>query len=372
MALGLQPSQAAWNDGTIQDDNPNHKNMINTTSANSIVLEDTTAIPLGSIGRHEVMTFPTDCPSCYQPTTTNMCITDIPHFKEVIIMSLACDNCGYTSREIKGGSAIPKCGRRIVVTVTSDEDLSREILKSDTAGIQIPEIGLELQEGGLGGMYTTLEGLLLSLGERLTEANPFGSGDGAVKQHRTNDGGDYSERSPANARFIALLDQLQEMAEGQRFPFTLILADPLANSFVGPVPKDARALALQVDTEGKTYCYDKYEDPGMTVEDFERTKEQNERLGLNDMKVEGYRDSSLNYGTDRMEEVSDGIRTRYARGPDHPHVVGKAPVEGDTVTMGPGSTHFCAPSFGQRRIGKSGLESKQQVTGIPAHANEAG
>jgi hypothetical protein len=110
----------------------------------------------------------------------------------------------------------------------------------------------------------------------------------------------------------------------------------------------------------------------MKVEEYERTKEQNERLGLNDMQVEGYRESSLNYGTDRMEEVPDGIRRCYARGPDHPHIVGKAPVEGDTVTMGPGSTQFCTPSFGQRRRGKSGVETKQQATGLPADANEVG
>ena len=36
-----------------------------------------------------------------------MCVTDIPHFKEVIIMTLNCEECGYRSNEIKGGGAIP-------------------------------------------------------------------------------------------------------------------------------------------------------------------------------------------------------------------------------------------------------------------------
>jgi C4-type Zn-finger protein len=42
---------------------------------------------------------------------------------------------------------------------------------------------LELDEGGLDGVYTTVEGLLEKLHDRLTKANPFGSGDSATKQH---------------------------------------------------------------------------------------------------------------------------------------------------------------------------------------------
>jgi zinc finger protein len=51
--------------------------------------------------------------------------------------------------------------------------------------------------------------------------------------------------------------------------FTLILEDPVANSYVqNPYAPDS--------------------DPNMTVEDFERTFEQNEELGLNDIKTENY------------------------------------------------------------------------------------
>lgn len=51
--------------------------------------------------------------------------------------------------------------------------------------------------------------------------------------------------------------------------FTLILEDPVANSYVqNPYAPDP--------------------DPNMTVEDFERTFEQNEELGLNDIKTENY------------------------------------------------------------------------------------
>src|SRR5260370_14120505 len=52
-------------------------------------------------------------------------------------------------------------------------------------------------------------------------------------------------------------------------PFTVILDDPLSNSYLQNI-----------------YAPD--EDPNMTVEMYDRTFEQNEDLGLNDMRVENY------------------------------------------------------------------------------------
>ena len=48
--------------------------------------------------RHtEVHTFPATCPSCVRPCNTYMKFVDIPHFKEVVIMSTVCDDCGCMS-----------------------------------------------------------------------------------------------------------------------------------------------------------------------------------------------------------------------------------------------------------------------------------
>ena len=58
------------------------------------------------------------------------------------------------------------------------------------------------------------------------------------------------------------------MKDAER-PFTLILDDPLANSYLQNL-----------------YAPDP--DPSMVIELYDRSWEQNEDLGLNDMKVEGY------------------------------------------------------------------------------------
>ena len=352
LSLGLQPSQQSVQDGYIDDTNPAHKNVANAPKGkHTIERDDDINKNNKPVGSDEALKFPTTCAHCYKPTETDMCITDIPHFKEVIIMSMVCEHCGYKSNEVKGGGAIPRFGTKITLTVTDSDDLAREVLKSDTAGIAIPELGLELEEGGLDGVYTTIEGLIEKMHDRLKQANPFGSGDAARKQHATNDGGDFSGLSLNHVRYSAFLQKLQDMADGKVLPFTLIISDPLSNSFVGPIPKDAIALSLQAEKEGSSKCYDNYVDKGMELEEYERTHGQNEMLGLNDMRTENYQadGEKKSYGTDNMQELPDRIQRLDVRGPDHPLNVGKAPVDGRYNCHGLWKLKLCRSSYGSTR-----------------------
>ena len=56
------------------------------------------------------MAFDTECHACNEPGETRMCVTDVPHFKEIIIMSFLCDECGFRSVEVKPGGAVPDQG----------------------------------------------------------------------------------------------------------------------------------------------------------------------------------------------------------------------------------------------------------------------
>jgi len=319
MALGLQPSPEAVQDGNIDDLSLQHKNIVNrepvaTVGRHTIKIEihgnsssnnKNNLLLGGRLEKEDIFQFlSTPCPNCRSvDAETNMCTLGnniIPHFQQVILMCLNCNACGYRNREIKCGGDIPRCGTRITLKVAGPEDLEREVLKSDTAGVILPELEMELLEGdGLdGGFYTTAEGLLKRMRERLELANPFGMGDSAVQQHWDNDGGPFSEPSPKHARYHALLDNLRDMAEGRCFPFNVVLSDPLSRSFVGPAPQDAVALSLmqahqQQDGGNLHLCHDddnnnNSNDPGLKIELYERTYDQNEALGLNDIKTEGY------------------------------------------------------------------------------------
>lgn len=94
-------------------------------------------------------------------------------------MSTNCYACGYRDNEVKSGGAIPEKGKCITLKVEDEEDLSRDLLKSETCGLTIPEIDLVLQPGTLGGRFTTLEGLLNEVYEELS-TKVFRTGDSAT------------------------------------------------------------------------------------------------------------------------------------------------------------------------------------------------
>lgn len=201
---------------------------------------------------NEVQTFLATCSACSQPCETHMKTVNIPHFKDVIIMSTVCDKCGYKSNEVKTGGAIPDKGRRITLKITDPEDLARDILKSETCGLKIPELNLDLTPGTLGGRFTTIEGLLTQVYEEL-HSRVF---------TQTSDSMDEETKQ----RWTSFFAKLQDANEG-KIAFSINMEDPLASSYIQNV-----------------YAPDN--DPNMLIEDFDRTHEQNEELGLNDMKTD--------------------------------------------------------------------------------------
>ncbi|XP_073513192.1 zinc finger protein ZPR1 isoform X2 [Phyllobates terribilis] len=204
--------------------------------------------------KDEVLQFQTNCPECNVPAATNMKLVQIPLFKEVVIMATNCDACGHRTNEVKSGGAIEPLGTRITLHITDPFDLTRDLLKSDTCSVNIPELEFELGMGALGGKFTTLEGILRDIRDLVVDKNPFTLGDSTT-----------SDRKAKLQEFGKKIDQI---LEGQ-MKAHLVLDDPCGNSYLQNV-------------------YAPEEDPEMKVEKYERSYEQNEDLGLNDMKTEGY------------------------------------------------------------------------------------
>ncbi|KAG0670350.1 nucleolar zinc-finger protein [Maudiozyma exigua] len=224
------------------------RNPSEATKVESNFLSDETDIENYA---NEVQTFRATCPSCMKECETHMKPVNIPHFKEVIIMSTTCEHCGYKSNEVKTGGAIPEKGRKITLLCDDPSDLSRDILKSESCSLVVPELSLDIQEGTLGGRFTTVEGLLRQVYEEL-ESRVFS---------QTSDSMDQETKD----RWIAFFAKLKEALAG-KVKFTMIMTDPLAGSYIQNV-----------------YAPDP--DPNMTIEDYERTAQQNEDLGLSEMKV---------------------------------------------------------------------------------------
>lgn len=117
----------------------------------------------------EVLMFPTNCSNCLAPCETNMKVTSIPHFKDVVIMATTCDRCGVRTNEVKSGGGIEEKGVKIEVRVASREDFSRDVLNSENCHLKIRELDVEVGPSALGGRFTTVEGLLTAMRDQLSE-----------------------------------------------------------------------------------------------------------------------------------------------------------------------------------------------------------
>lgn len=67
--------------------------------------------------------------------------------QEVVIMSNACDTCGYRSSDIKAGGGVSDKGSIITLDVSEQDDLRRDVIKAESASISIPEADLEVTTG---------------------------------------------------------------------------------------------------------------------------------------------------------------------------------------------------------------------------------
>ncbi|KRX21476.1 Zinc finger protein ZPR1 [Trichinella nelsoni] len=173
---------------------------------------------------------------------------------EVIIMATCCEHCGHRTNEVKSASGIAERGIKLTLHVVDTCDLTRDILKSENCFLYIPELELEVGMGIVGSKFTTVEGLLKSLKETFENQSCFSLGDSASPDQQQ--------------RMRSFLEKLDQASQG-KFAYHLIFDDPSGNSYIESL------TAPNPDSKLK-------------VEFYERSWEQNEELGLNDMNTENY------------------------------------------------------------------------------------
>jgi len=219
-----------------------------------------------------IISFDIECSACPNIGQQRMVNVNIPYFKEVVVMAFHYSNCGYKNSEIKTGGAISSHGKKITLRVDNQIDLSRDVLKSESATLIIPEIDLNVQYGSMGGKFTTVEGVLNNIKDDMCK-NPFVVGD--------------SNSQSAKERFTEFINRIKSFI-ALKETFTLIIDDPSSNSYVQNI------FWPEPDNQ-------------LIIEEYERSFEQNEELGLNDIKTEFYMDNISNpdevYG--KVETVTD-------------------------------------------------------------------
>ncbi|EAL40533.4 AGAP004417-PA [Anopheles gambiae str. PEST] len=215
----------------------------------------------------EVLQFQTHCPECAAACDTNMKVTTIPHFKEVVIMATVCDNCGLRTNEVKPGGGIEEQGVKIEVSVRGRIDFARDVLKSESCSLHIRELECEVGAGALGGRFTTIEGLLTAMREQLVESTGMfmDSNDAETKE-----------------RMDKFFGELDAAIAGDK-PLTIVMDDPTGNSYVQSLNDDGTP------------------DTALRIIRYHRSYDQNEELGLNDMKTENYAEEEKTEEADKKE-----------------------------------------------------------------------
>lgn len=213
--------------------------------------------------KQENLRIPSDCSNCQKNGYSEMCVTNIPFFKEIIIFAFNCNHCGFKDNEIKTNTSISSHGKKITLSLkaeTCEVDFKRDIVKSTSSAIYIPEIELEVTIGSLGGMYTTLEGLLNKIYDKFCSSSfLFDHAGDSINTEKKN-------------KFDTFKSEFKAMIEGER-DFTFILDDPLDNSFIY-----------------SEHGYDN--DERIQCEIYQRSYQQNEEFGLNDINVDNYDDNN--------------------------------------------------------------------------------
>ena len=173
-------------------------------------------------------------------------------------MATVCDNCGTKTNEVKAGSGIEAEAIRFEVTIEDKEDLTRDVLKSETCSFKIPVIDCEVGPSALNGCFTTVEGILTAMRDQL-------QGDGII----FHDSADEASKNRFDDFITAFNKIINLETKG-----VLILDDPAGNSYV---------QSLRDDDEP---------DDKLKIIKYVRSYDENEELGLNDMKTENYQENA--------------------------------------------------------------------------------
>ena len=201
---------------------------------------------------------PVYCPGCTKPAHMLVQMVNIPHFKQVIVSTTVCEMCGYRTTDVKTGGEVPKHGKKIWLHVKDAKDLERDILKSETCLLKIPECRVEVSPGTMGGRFTTVEGLVTQVRDDL-KGTIFDLGEDDISTD--------SMPSETRQEWSTFFAQLDKAIKGE-IQYTILMEDPLGNSY---------CQLLDLDDSGN--------DPKVETQEYERTEEEEEELGLADMKT---------------------------------------------------------------------------------------
>jgi len=151
---------------------------------------------------------PGPCPYCNTEIKYIYKTENIPYFSDILIISAICPSCGYKfvdTQLLKQSDPA-----RYTMAVESVDDVDVRVVRSMSASIEIPELGVRIDPGpACEGFISNVEGVLDRIEKVVKGALNWGT-----------------DEEKENARI--LLDRIAAVKCGS-FPITIILEDPSGN-----------------------------------------------------------------------------------------------------------------------------------------------
>lgn len=151
------------------------------------------------------------CPSCKEEVDWLYTTENIPYFSDILIISCLCPKCGFHFTDVQNISTNEPL--RYTYIIKSEDDLSTRVVRSATATVIIPELGIEINPGpACEGFVSNTEGILMRIDHILD--NVLIDGDEIQKKQAIN------------------LKKKVEDTKNGRETLTLIIEDPYGNSLI--------------------------------------------------------------------------------------------------------------------------------------------
>ncbi|RLG75284.1 MAG: hypothetical protein DRO14_04760 [Thermoprotei archaeon] len=146
-------------------------------------------------------------------------VYEVPFFGNVLIETGVCGKCGFRKTDVSLAEVSKP--KRIILKVKSKKELNALVLKSSTALVRMPELGIEIAPGPAApGYITTVEGIL----HRVLEHIP-------------------AECFDENSQCYSKVMEIKEAIEGKK-EFTVIIEDPYGRSEIRG--KDVEAIEEEI------------------------------------------------------------------------------------------------------------------------------
>ncbi len=174
----------------------------------------------------DINTMKINCPVCGAENGADSIMKEIniPHFGDVLETIIICEKCGFKHSDII--ALEQKDPVKFVLKINKDSLFSR-VVRSQSATVSIPEVGIKVEPGPKSeGYVTNVEGIIVRFQEAVDRAiNLF-----------------CSEESQKNAQIA--LEKLDALIQGTS-EATLIIEDPFGQSNI----EDDNVEIIQLSTE---------------------------------------------------------------------------------------------------------------------------